>query len=56
MDFTEEIKALADKHPELITHLIYENTYHPVKFQRPEKFMKDLSQFVQKVKKYHEIE
>lgn len=56
MDFTEENKALAEKHPELITHKIYENTGHAVKFQRPERFIKDLAQFVNKVKLHHKIE
>ena len=52
-DFTEDNRALAEQHPELITHRIYEDTYHAVKLQRPEMFMEDLSQFIQKVRRHH---
>ena len=56
MDFTTDNKALADLHPDLITHSIYENTSHAVKYRQPEKFLKDLTQFVQKVRQFHDLE
>lgn len=50
-DFLAENLALQQQHPNLITHLVYEETGHTVHFERPERFTKDLIAFLQKVQR-----
>lgn len=49
-DFEEDNKLLKQQHPKWITYLVYENTGHAVKFQHPERFYKDLVNFLNKLK------
>lgn len=48
-DFLAANQALQQQHPNLITHLVYEETGHTVHFERPERFTKDLIAFLKKV-------
>jgi pimeloyl-ACP methyl ester carboxylesterase len=45
-DFREDNALLKSQHPELITHHVYENTGHAVKFQHPDRFWEDLISFL----------
>ncbi|PHN02408.1 alpha/beta fold hydrolase [Flavilitoribacter nigricans] len=49
MDFEDENRALRDQHPEWITHLIYEDTYHNMQLDQPEQFRSDILAFLKKV-------
>lgn len=49
--FEEENKKLQEEHPFLITHKIYNNTSHGLKFQRPVDFLKDVTMFLSTFKK-----
>ena len=40
--FTEYNNNLTAQHPELITHILYENSGHAVIFEHPERFIKDV--------------
>ena len=44
--FEKANAKLKEDHLELITHRIYPNTSHGLKFQRPEEFLKDLRSFL----------
>jgi pimeloyl-ACP methyl ester carboxylesterase len=54
-DFEEENNKLAQQHTSLITHKVYENTWHGVKDERPSEFLKDVANFLSKVKKYQKL-
>jgi pimeloyl-ACP methyl ester carboxylesterase len=45
-DFQQDNALLKSRHPDLITHLVYVNTGHAVKFQHPERFCDDLISFL----------
>jgi len=49
-DFEEDNRLLKQQHPKWITHLVYENTGHGVKYQHPERFYKDLIIFLGSIK------
>lgn len=46
MAFTEDNAILKAKHPNLITHLIYNNATHMLHYQQPERFVKDVLEFI----------
>ncbi len=48
-DFREDNAHLKSEHPDLVTHLVYENTSHAVKYQHPDRFRKDLVAFLKAV-------
>jgi pimeloyl-ACP methyl ester carboxylesterase len=50
-DFEEENNRLTQQHPDLITHKVYTNTAHTVKIQRPTEFIRDMTAFLEKIKK-----
>jgi pimeloyl-ACP methyl ester carboxylesterase len=52
-DFVEENKKFQQSHPTLITHKIYEKTWHGVKDERPSEVLKDIQVFLNQVKLYH---
>lgn len=52
-EFEQENSKLQNGNPTYITHKIYENTHHGLKFQRPEEFLKDVKWFVSNIK-YHD--
>jgi pimeloyl-ACP methyl ester carboxylesterase len=54
-DFVEENKKLQQTHPTLITHKIYEKTWHGVKDERPNEVLKDIATFLKQVKLFHKI-
>jgi len=45
-DFKDENAALAQKHPSLITHKVYEKTWHGVKDERPNDVLNDIKVFL----------
>jgi pimeloyl-ACP methyl ester carboxylesterase len=47
---TEGNQALAARLPHLVTHLIYEDTMHWVRWQRPQRFLRDVLAFVETVR------
>lgn len=49
-DFKAENEKLAQAHQALITHKIYENTWHGVKDERPKEVVADIQQFLIKCK------
>jgi len=49
-DFEEDNSLLKQQHSKWITHLVYENTGHGVKYQHPERFYKDLILFLDRIK------
>ncbi len=49
-DFEQDNTILTQQHPKWITHLVYENTGHAVKYQHPERFYKDLISFLDRIK------
>lgn len=48
-DFEEANRLLTHQHPKWITHLVYENTGHGVKYQHPARFYADLVKFFDKI-------
>lgn len=48
-------QALQKNHPNLIKHVIYEDTGHDIHAERPDKFVKDLIDFLARVKRYHNL-
>jgi pimeloyl-ACP methyl ester carboxylesterase len=56
MDFEQDNRLLTAMHPNLITHSIYENTGHAVKFQRQERFLNEFKQFVDTVREFHRLD
>jgi pimeloyl-ACP methyl ester carboxylesterase len=54
-DFVEENKKLQQTHPTLITHKIYEKTWHGVKDERPNEVLKEIQVFLNKLKLFHKI-
>ncbi len=50
--FEEANAQLQKEHPSLITHKIYKNTSHGLKFQRPLDFQKDVKDFLARVKSF----
>lgn len=53
--FEAENKTLQKKHPQLIEHKIYENTGHNIHYERKEQFIKDVTAFLNKVKRYNKL-
>ncbi len=47
--FEEENKKIKEQHPALVTHKIYNNTSHGLKFQRPGEFLKDVRTFLDSI-------
>jgi pimeloyl-ACP methyl ester carboxylesterase len=54
-DFLEENKKLQQTHPSLITHKVYEKTWHGVKDERPNEVLKDIQVFLKQVRLFHKI-
>jgi pimeloyl-ACP methyl ester carboxylesterase len=54
-DFVEENKKLQQSHPKLITHKVYEKTWHGVKDERPNEVIADIKVFLNQVKLFHKI-
>lgn len=50
--FENENRDLAETHPSLITHKIYEDTGHNIHYERPKEFVDDLGSFLISVKKF----
>lgn len=48
-DFHQDNAHLKNEHPDLVTHLVYDNTSHAVKYQRPDRFREDLVAFLKGV-------
>lgn len=48
--FEKENAQLQQAHPEWITHKIYKNTSHALKYEHPEGFLKDVFSLISKVK------
>lgn len=53
--FEGENDLLQKNHPDLVEHIIYENTGHNIHAERPEKFIQDVANFLKKVKAYHHL-
>lgn len=53
--FEAENEALQKQHPYLIEHKIYENTGHNIHYQRRERFIKDVTTFLQKIKMHNHL-
>ena len=51
MNLRVENEKLKANHPDLVTHLIYENATHSVHYQQPKKFTKDVLDFIAGLKK-----
>lgn len=49
-DFEAENRLLQQSHPAFITHKVYQNTGHAVKSERPSDFIRDVAEFVRRVK------
>ncbi len=49
-DFEKNNRLLKQNHPKWVTHLVYENTRHAIKYQHPERFYKDLISFLNGIK------
>ncbi len=47
---TEGNRALRARFPDLVTHLVYEDTMHWVRWQHPQRFLKDVLAFVETVR------
>ncbi|MBL0144882.1 MAG: alpha/beta hydrolase [Chitinophagaceae bacterium] len=52
-DFEAENTKLTQTYPLLITHKIYQNTWHGVKDERPVEFLKDVDVFLKKLKEFY---
>jgi len=50
MPFTEENKALKQKHPAYITHKIYKDTGHNIHYENPKMFVHDVVDFLNTIK------
>ncbi|WP_316820800.1 alpha/beta hydrolase [Pedobacter gandavensis] len=50
MPFTTDNAALQAKHPNYIEHKIYENTGHNIHYEQPKRFVRDLSDFLKRLK------
>jgi len=53
--FEKENEILKSQHPALITHLQYEDTGHNIHFEKPEIFVKDLLDFLTRLRKSYAI-
>lgn len=53
MKFEDLNASLKNAHPELIDHIIYQNTGHNIHYEKPKEFVKDLSSFLAKVKQHN---
>jgi len=50
--FEEENAKLHQAHPDLITHKVYKETSHALKYDRPDEFLRDVISFLSTVKNY----
>ena len=50
--YENENRQLKNEHSKLITHKLYENTGHNIHYEKPMKFVKDLSEFLGVVKNH----
>lgn len=50
-NFEDDNRALQKSHPEFITHLVYPNTGHAVKYEHPAEFCRDVTTFLAKALK-----
>lgn len=54
-DFLVGNTALQKMHPELIEHKVYAKTNHALKFQRKDMFLKDMEDFLKRIKTFHQL-
>lgn len=48
--FEEENVKLQQAHPDFITHKVYKETSHALKYEHPDEFLKDVNSLIAKVK------
>lgn len=53
MPFEKENEALKKAHPEYITLIVYQDTEHNIHYAHPQRFIKDVTEFLENSRNYH---